>query len=216
MERSQIQKMLPEVMQRVVHDDSVLESMLVIMSELHEPTESLLYQLEKKFNSDTAPVELLSMLAHWMDLLRLFRNEDNYSENINQWADRPLPIGAANLRALIENASHLSQYRGTHYGMLEIATGVKGFDIDDGTQASVPDETYQAFHINVIIPAEAESYKDLIERIVQQEKPVYTTANIIQKDTVQKDVVLRDIIQQDVQPTPLPSDMIDGSESNDE
>jgi hypothetical protein len=66
--------------------------------------------------------------------------------------------------------------------MLEIATGVTGFEIDDGTDGTQGEGSRhnEPFHIHITVPFEAEPYKELIARIVTQEKPVYTTVSIKQ------------------------------------
>jgi len=180
MEQSQIQKLLPEVVQRTCHEDSVLEVLLSIMSELHRPSESLLDQLQLRFNPEFAPEELLPMLAHWMDLLRLFQPESN-DVRTNHWQQRTLPTDAQNLRNLIASATSISKWRGTRYGMLqmlEIATGMKGYEIEEGAIDVNGEKVPEPFHIHVTVPPGADIHKDLIGRIVMQEKPVYTTVSV--------------------------------------
>ena len=189
MQQHNIQKLLPAILQRTLREGSVLQALLGVMEQLHQPTEDLLAKLHQTFNPQTAPDELLPMLAHWMDLLRLFQPPKAGAEPA-LWANRTLPTDEQNMRALIASATRLSQWRGTHYGMLQtlrIATGLEGFSIDDGTLTNSTNPALP-FHIYVTAPADAEPYKELIERIVIQEKPAYTTFTLIMPKAVIADV----------------------------
>src|SRR5215208_7142386 len=87
---------------------------------------------------------------------------------------RPYPAGLGRLREVVAIAAHLSNWRGTAYGLislLEAATGVSGFRIDDDLR----DERGRArpFRIRVHAPAAAEPHRALIRRIVEHEKPAH-------------------------------------------
>lgn len=193
MEKQRIKQMLPEVMQRVAQPGAVLDALLSAMSILHRPSEELLSTLSDNFNPHTAPKELLPMLAHWTDMLRLFRSV-GLTQSSNRWRHSSLPIPEKNLRELIANAIPLAQNRGTHQGMLqmlEIATGITGFVISEGAfsdeEQKAPISTQsdiKPFHIIVHFPPEGSKYLELIQRIVEQEKPAYVTAEIREQPAV--------------------------------
>ena len=88
-------------------------------------------------------------------------------------------IEPGNLRELIAGAAHLSQWRGTAYGLklfLETATGHTGFEMQE--QVTGSDGLPRLYHVKVVAPAGTESQRPLIERIIEQEKPAYVTYEI--------------------------------------
>lgn len=182
MNSANIQKLLPEVMQRTLHEGSVLQALVEVMAQLQQPTEHLLDDLHCLINPTQAPEYLLPMLAHWMNLTRLFQ-PNKVGVSPAMWENRTLPTEPDCLRALIAASVRLSKWRGTRYGMLQmlsIATGLPDFQIADGTESgATSDETMEPFHMRVTVPPHAAPYRELIERIVEQEKPAYITAEII-------------------------------------
>lgn len=176
MRQEKIKSLLPNVVQRTVHKGSVFDGLIGAMEQLHAPSEELLDKLHILFNPHSTPAKLLPMLAHWTDLLRLFQPENSGTETAH-WQDKTLPTTEENLRNLIAQSTVLSKWRGTHLGLLktlQIATGIKPFTINDGDTDSAGSKK-KDFHIVVNVPAEASAYFELIERIVVQEKPAYTT-----------------------------------------
>ena len=109
---------------------------------------------------------MIPFLSRWVDL---------------DWLTLPgqkVPLGGSGAvpitrqRDLIAAAAQLSSRRGTVDGLtrfLHLATGVPGFDVD-----SVPG----AFHIKVLVPAEAAGQLELIRRIVKGAKPAHVTDEI--------------------------------------
>jgi hypothetical protein len=90
---------------------------------------------------------------------------------------RPFAGGLGRLRELIAWAASESKWRGTSVGLvglLERATGVEGYRVEE----TVLDEANQPlpFRVRVIAPPEAEPYFELVERIVEHEKPAHVVA----------------------------------------
>ena len=72
------------------------------------------------------------------------------------------------------------RWRGTARGLiqfLETAPGVEGVKIDERPLG--PDQQPLPFHMIIHMPAAAQDYRVLIERIVRMEKPAYMTYQIL-------------------------------------
>lgn len=175
MQQSQIEKLLPSVFRRTLREGEPLAALLGAMQELHEPSEALLETLPDVVNPYTAPERYLPMLAHWVNLDGVFPPRPP-GDDASPWLSRRLPIPAGRLRTLIAAAPRLARWRGTCRGLkefLEIATGVANFEIDENTTDSLGRSL--PFHLHVTAPAEVRPQKELVERIVQLEKPAYVT-----------------------------------------
>lgn len=179
MKRSEIERLLPGIFQRTsVYDAKTLKgsplyALLEVMAGLHEPDERVLAALSTYFNPLQADADFIPYLASWVDLMKLLE-----SPSTGEWSGQ-LPIDAGRLRLLVEGAPLLSQRRGTAEALLfylQTATGLSGFTIDERVNGS--DDRPLPFHIRVIAPKEAATFRDVIERIVHLEKPVYVTAEI--------------------------------------
>jgi len=179
MKRSEIERLLPGIFQRTSVCDpdtlkgSPLYALLEVMSGLHEPDERVLASLWAYFNPTVAEPEFVRFLAIWVDLGWLLQ-----SPTTGEWLSQ-LPIDLGRLRALVAGAPLLSQRRGTAEALLfflQTATGVSGFRIEERPQGS--NDLPIPFHIRIVAPKEASAYRDVVERIVQYEKPVYVTAEV--------------------------------------
>ncbi len=183
MKHTEIKKLLPSVMQRSMTNNSlpngidgnkgssVLNTFIELMEKMHTPTEDLLDNLHNVFNPRQVPERFLPMLAHWTNLINLFQPDKAGSEP-SFWKERTLPTEPGYLRELIAMSVEISQWRGTNYGLkkvLQMATGISNFNIK---------ETDKPFHIQVGVPEEAQKYWELIQRIVEQEKPAHITAEV--------------------------------------
>ena len=170
----EIARLLPHVFrQTMTRPDSPLSALIEVMSALHAPSESALEELDAFFDPLRTPDRFVPFLAGWMDLDRLFDETFLISGGSN---GSPLPTGLNRLRTLTAVAAHLSRWRGTEKGLiafLEIATGAKGFAIDQPLRET--DAQPAPFHIRVTAPAGVKVHRRLIERIVESEKPAYVT-----------------------------------------
>ncbi|MDX2161979.1 MAG: hypothetical protein SF162_11690 [bacterium] len=182
MNRSEIELLLPEIFRLTLHDEAngLLGGLIDVMLTLLEPSEAILDSLAEYFDPYRAPQLFVHYLAGWVDLDPFWIQNPESFHDAARLPD--FPSGLDNLRVLVARAAYLSQWRGTHKGMLtflETATGVGGFRIDEIVQdesgAVIP------FHIVVQVPPGAVQYRGLIERIVQLEKPAYVTAAITQQ-----------------------------------
>lgn len=172
MKQSEIKQLLPEIFQRTVRSGGPLHTLLAVMEDQHAPSESILEELEKYFDPYRTPERFVPYLARWVDLDRLLPESVDDDE-----AGPPhFPSGLGRLRELIAAAAFLSKWRGTRRGLrafLETATGLDGFQIREnvaeGNGEAVP------YHLDIQAPPEAASYRDLLQQIVEMEKPAYVT-----------------------------------------
>ena len=171
MKRTLIEQLLPEVYQRTLRPGSPLAAILEVMEALHAPSEEVLADLEAFFDPYRTPDRFVPYLACWVDLERFLVRSAT--------GDAYLESGLGRLRELIAAAAYLSQWRGTAKGLLcflETATGIEGVAI--GEHVLRAGARPRPFHVRIRAPAEALPYRDLIERIVEMEKPAYTTYDL--------------------------------------
>lgn len=179
MKHREMIQLLPEVFKRTDITGSPLYGLLEVIETFTEPIEKKLKDLPQYFNPYTTPEIFLTFLAGWVDLDRFFI--PYYYQSVAK-PEYLQMINSAQLRELIVAATYLSKIRGTAHGLqsfLEIATGIKGFEI--GGENSVKGEPLP-FHIKVTAPGVAKIYHPLIGRIIEQEKPAYVTYTLIYKN----------------------------------
>jgi phage tail-like protein len=170
MQRAAIERLLPGVFQRAVSPGSPLSAVLDAMQALHEPDELILSRVSEVFNARRTDERYLTMLAHWLNLSRIFPPRQTGEE------PQRLPVPPGCMRELIANAARLSQQRGTTKGLqdfLEIATGLSPFRVEERVRAE--DGAIVPYHVRLLAPQAARSFQELIGRIVEQEKPAYVT-----------------------------------------
>ncbi len=178
MRRTEIERLLPVIFQRTIRQGNPLFALLEVMEALHEPSEKMLEQLDSVFDPRRTEDEFVPFLARWVDLDWLFQKDSNESMPLSQ-PSNTIPSGLGRLRELIAIAVNLSQWRGTAKGLrrfLEVATGITGYEIKE----NIEDENGlpRRFHILISAPASASVYKNLIERIIEREKPAYVTYDL--------------------------------------
>jgi phage tail-like protein len=175
MKKEEAKQLLPAVFQRTAHGDNILNALLDVMERLHAPSEEILGNLDLIFDPRRTFAEFVPFLASWVDLSRLFEEmpDDKWRQSDVR---QTTAIETGRLRELVANAAYISKWRGTKKGLLlflQIATGADNFEIEE----KVLDENNQirSFHINVIAPEKLARQKDLIERVIEFEKPVHVT-----------------------------------------
>jgi phage tail-like protein len=174
MKQSEIEQLLPAVFQRTSRPESPLSALLEVMEALHEPSEDVLARTHTYFHPYRTPDYFVPYLAGWVDLDRLLPSGEEDGGGTS-----PFPAGIGRLRELVAAAAFLSKWRGTARGLqrfLETATGLAGFEVVDDVLD--PDGLTRPFHVLVRAPVAAKSYEELIERIVQSEKPAYVTCEV--------------------------------------
>jgi phage tail-like protein len=173
--RSQIENLLPTAFRSTLREGRPLAALLQVMEEMHAPCETLLERLPELVNPYTAPERYLPMLAHWVNLGGIFPAR-RPGEETSPWSPRRLPMPVGRLRALIAAAPELARWRGTARGLeqfLATATGTADYEIDENTTDSLGNPV--PFHLRIVAPESVRHQKELIERIVQIEKPAYVT-----------------------------------------
>jgi len=172
MKQNEIENLLPAVFQRTIRPGNPLSALLTAMETLHAPSEKVLENLDAFFDPYRTPDRFVPYLARWVDLERFLAD---YPEEFTETLPS-LPSGLGRLRELIATTAFLSKWRGTARGLLrflETATGARGFEILEHVPGV--DGRPRPFHLLVRAPKETELYRDLIERIIEMEKPAYVT-----------------------------------------
>ena len=184
MQRTSIERLLPEVFRATLAEGSPLGAVLDVMAGMHAPDERVLDSLDGYFDPARTEDRFVPMLARWVDLERLFVRsaapgaKGGASPRPGEPATtgEPIATGTGRLRELVARAAFLSQWRGTRTGLvafLETATGASGFTIDEAVLGA--DQRSRPFHIRVHAPSTVEIHRALIERIIKFEKPAYVT-----------------------------------------
>jgi phage tail-like protein len=171
MKQSEIEQLLPEILQRTVRSGGPLHALLAVMEDLHAPSETTLDELEKYVDPYRTPDRFVPYLARWVDLDRLLPESTEDTDGPPHF-----PSGLGRLRELVAVAAFLSKWRGTRRGLLaflETATGIDGFQIRE--QAPGTHEEHRPYHLDIQVPPDAAAYRELIEQIVEMEKPAYVT-----------------------------------------
>jgi phage tail-like protein len=190
MKRTGIERLLPNVFQRVVLPGSPLSAILDVMEVLHTPVEDVLSRMDSYFSPYRAPDSFVPLLAQWVDLDRFFLAETPEGVVLR------IPQEVGQLRELVAIAAQLSQLRGTRHGLelfLETATGITGFEIDEAVRDS--DGSVRPFHICVRVPAEARRHRALIEKIVEQERPAHLTYEVRYADRTDAEQADQDVTE---------------------
>lgn len=175
MQATRIRKLLPENLRADLPPGNPRDAILALMEAAHAPAEQALAELDARFDPRRAPDAFVVLLAGWMAL--------NPYLNVRDWQQGGrrgrIAIDVGRLRELTAHAAELARLRGTPAAMLrflELATGVGGFALD--SEPTGADGRTQPFHARVTAPAEARSQEQLVELIVQREKPAFATVEL--------------------------------------
>jgi phage tail-like protein len=172
MERQRILRFLPENYQLAALDPGgVLWAALGVMEGLHAPVDRILRSIDSYFDPYRAPDPFVLLQASWLGLDRYF----DWSGGTPGVGEARYPAGTDQLRLLIAEFPELVRSRGTHRSLtrfLEVATGVRGFVVEDGDKAG------EAFHILVGVPTTATPLLDLVDRVIAGERPAHATWEI--------------------------------------
>jgi phage tail-like protein len=179
MKQTAIERLLPHVLREGSRGEAnPLRAVLEVMEALHEPSEAALARLDATLDPRRTADEFVPYLACWVDLEPLF--DRGLADRAAPASREPLLTERGRLRELIAAAAYLSQWRGTSKGLLlflEIATGLRGFGIEERVAGS--DGRPRSYHIRVRAPRSAEQERGLIERIVDLEKPAHVTYELV-------------------------------------
>ncbi|XAS71727.1 hypothetical protein VUN82_22010 [Micrococcaceae bacterium Sec5.1] len=173
---SKLLRVLPEVFQVAADTSTPLQALLAVAEDMHGPVRQVLDRIHTVPDPGRAPSSLIPFLSRWVDLDWLTLPGPEGGAGSGGTGPGSLPatgaIPISRQRNLIAAAAQLSARRGTVDGLtrfLHLATGVPGFDVE-----SVPG----AFHIKVLVPAEAGGQLELIRRIVKGMKPAHVTDEV--------------------------------------
>lgn len=171
MKSERIKRLLPAVIARTATEGSPLAAILVVMQQMHAPTEALLSNLDQIFDPRRTPDSFVPYLASWVDLDSLLAERAD-----KRGPAYSLSTGLGRLRELTASAAMLSQWRGTRRGLeafLRIATGIQNFKVEENVAGA--DGRAKPYHLRVTVPPEAVMHLALINRIIRLEKPAYVT-----------------------------------------
>ena len=161
MRRAEIEPLLPQVFQQVAGPGTPLRAILGVMETLHERDEALLDGIDAVFDPQRAADDAVALLAYWVAL--------------EPW----MAATPACLRRLVAAGAELVRWRGTRRGLqrfLELATGVEGIRVEEGGPDAEPPTA--PFHLRIRGPVAAEPHRPLLERLIEREKPAYTTCDL--------------------------------------
>jgi phage tail-like protein len=175
MQRADLEALLPAVVRRTAVAGSPLDALLEVMAEMHAPVEAVLDDLGDTFDPYRCPDRFVPFLAHWLDLSRYLTGTVDPDG---------LPSGLGHLRSLVASAAGLAKRSGTVGGLvrfLEIATGVAGFAVDEEVVDAGGE--VRPFVARLHLPDAARGQVDLINRIVDAEKPAYLVVELALPET---------------------------------
>ncbi len=178
MEAERILRLLPAIWQQAHREGSVLDATLSAMETLHAPVEAVLRDRERHFDPRRAPEGFLRLLASWTGLGDLVEG----AEALRPEAGRA-GIPDAALRELVVQAAALARARGTAGSLctlLELATGVPGFELRDAPPDAAGRPT--PFAAELLAPAAARGQAALVALVVAREKPAFATVAITWRD----------------------------------
>jgi len=174
MRQAEIEQLLPGVFQLTLGADTPLDMFLGIMEELHDPSEQILAGLERFFDPRRTDDPFVPYLTGWTGLDWLLEESPNGRE-----APEVFPPGLGRLGELVAEATFHLRWRGTSRGLvhfLETATGLTGFEVCE--QVTGDDGARRPYHVRVRAPAAAVAYRELIDHIVEHEKPAHVTHEV--------------------------------------
>jgi phage tail-like protein len=167
--RDGIESLLPFNFRRAIQPDGPLAALLDVMEAMHAPSEEVLGGLDRFFDCRRTPERFVPYLARWLDQGPLL---DRIGDELG---GAEFPSGNGRLREIVALAAYFSRWRGTKRGLiayLEVGTGLAGFEVEEHAGG-------RAFHLRFTAPGGAEPYRALIEAIIEQEKPAYSTYELV-------------------------------------
>ncbi|MDG5814093.1 phage tail protein [Chitinispirillales bacterium ANBcel5] len=175
MQTKEMLNLLPQILRQTAHPGSPLEAILKIMEELHKPAEEILSSQDTLFDPRRTRENLVTLLAHWINLEWLVQsysiNSEIFSENRSFLIER--------LRELIANGAFLSKWRGTAPGLqvfISIALGDERVRVVEHSNEDADNPI--PFHIVVDINSAFKKFDSLIHQIIKKEKPIYVTYEV--------------------------------------
>ena len=172
MRQADIERLLPNVVQRTATAGSPLDALLAVMEAMHAPAEAALAGLGDTFHPYRCPERFVPYLAGWVDLDRFLSDDGDGTMGLSS--------GLGPLREVVAAAARLARRRGTAGGLvelLELATGVRGFAVEEEVRNAAGE--VRPFVVRVRVPAAAMRHRDLVERIIEAEKPAHVRCDIV-------------------------------------
>lgn len=168
MRADRVALLLPEVIRRGADPGTPLGALLDVMEAMHEPAEAALLGLPAMLDPQSTRDDFVPFLASWVGLDDLIPDGAEFE------------AGTGRLRQLVATSAARARRRGTLDGLREtlaIATGRRDITVDDTVTG--PDGGILPFHVDVIVPGDAAGLIDLVNRLVEHEKPAFVTATVV-------------------------------------
>jgi phage tail-like protein len=159
--------LLPEVIRRGAGPGTPLSALLDVMEAMHAPAETAIRELPAMLDPQSARDDFVPFLASWVGLDDVIPDGAEFE------------AGTGRLRQLVATSAARARRRGTLDGLREtlaIATGRVDITVDDAVTG--PDGGVLPFHVDVEVPADAVGLLDLVNRLVEHEKPAFVTARV--------------------------------------
>lgn len=185
--------LLPEVIRRGAGPGTPLSALLDVMESMHEPAEAALLGLPAILDPQSTPDDFVPFLASWVGLDDVIPDGAEFE------------AGSGRLRQLVATSAARARRRGTLDGLREtlaIATGRIDITVEDMVDG--PDGAVLPFHVDIVVPAEAVGLFDLVNRLVEHEKPAFVTASVI--------LAVIPVTPVAAAPAPTPADPTPGAE----
>jgi phage tail-like protein len=176
MKRTEIIQLLPEIFRQADNPGTALSAVIDTMESLHIPDETILNSLDSLFNPRLTVDRMVPFLAHWVELEWLLTEELKYQRIDRSSSLDLLTNGLGRLRELLANGAYLIKWRGTSEGLrtfIQIALGIKNIQIEENPEDSNGNPI--PYHIKITVSIDAKSYLPVLHKIIEKEKPAYTT-----------------------------------------
>jgi len=160
--------LLPDVIRRGAGPGTPLSALLHVMESMHEPAEAALLGLPAMLDPQSTRDDFVPLLASWVGLDDLIPDGAEFE------------AGNGRLRQVVATSAARARRRGTLDGLREtlaIATGRLDITVDDTVTG--PDGGILPFHVDVVVPAAAAGLLELVNRLVEHEKPAFVTATVV-------------------------------------
>ncbi|NQZ56950.1 MAG: hypothetical protein HRT88_05700 [Lentisphaeraceae bacterium] len=164
MKSDKILTLLPSAFRQAVEGHRSYSALIELMEHYQQPAENVLEEMQRYFDIERAPDHFIPYLAHWLGRAWLLELDGILGEG---------PQRYTRMRTILLSDTLLSRTRGTEPGLLlllRLATSINGFSFEEMED--------KPFHMVLVCPAAAEHRRELIQAIVEHEKPAHLTFEI--------------------------------------
>ena len=180
-QQNYITQLLPAVIRKDAGPNQLLTHMINILSHQSKDIEHGRTTLARHFDPYGCPDHFVPLLVRMLDLDRIFSGTQAIHEN-ELLHKSSCPLGR--IRNVIARAMRCSQWRGTSKGLLLfLQTACDSHDF------SIEEDTSKAFHIIIHASEKIFQHKELIQKIIDNEKPAYVTSELLFNHTMHENPI---------------------------